>query len=104
MYTFVVLNLYEMYTIKKIANNKGLTIKALAHKIGVAPNTLSRIINGENTTVEVLRRIAESLDVDIKELFASESPTGYIEYKGTVHRITSLAGLEQLVFKIKDNE
>ncbi len=64
-----------MYRIKEIAKRQNLTLKELAQQIGVAPNTLSRIINGENTTVDMLQKIANGLGVEIKDLFSGTSKT-----------------------------
>lgn len=67
-----------MYRIKRIAKKQRTTLKDVANRIGVAPNTLSRIINGENTTVDTLLKIAEVLNVDIKDLFQSSKDTDTI--------------------------
>ncbi len=64
-----------MHRIKEIAKRQNLTLKELAQQIGVAPNTLSRIINGENTTVDMLQKIANGLGVEIKDLFSGTSKT-----------------------------
>ncbi|MCB0374918.1 MAG: helix-turn-helix transcriptional regulator [Sinomicrobium sp.] len=64
-----------MYRIKEITKQQNLTLKKLAKKIDVAPNTLSRINNGENTTVDMLQKIANGLGVEIKDLFSGTSET-----------------------------
>lgn len=89
-----------MYTIKEIAKAQNVTLKELAQKIEMSPNTLSRIINGENTTVETLQRIAEVLKVGLRELFVSDGTFGIIEHKGTTYKISSLAELKTLVGKL----
>lgn len=57
-----------MLRIKEVAKEKGFTITALAEKMGMLQVSLSRIING-NPTMETLLKIAEALDVDIRDLF-----------------------------------
>lgn len=57
------------YRIKDICRDKGIAIGALADTIGMQRESLSRIINGANTSTETLERIASTLDVDIAELF-----------------------------------
>jgi len=54
--------------IKEVIKEKGLTLKDVAHKMGVKSPSLSRAIN-ENTTVEMLNRIAHVLGVPVSELF-----------------------------------
>ncbi|MFX0555816.1 helix-turn-helix domain-containing protein [Maribacter sp. CXY002] len=90
-----------MYTIKEIAKAQNITLKDLAQQINVAPNTLSRIINGENTTVETLLRIAKVLNVDLRELFISNGTYGIIEHKGTTYKVSSLKELKILATTLK---
>lgn len=59
-----------MLVIKEVIKDKGHTVTSLAEKIGITQVSLSRIING-NPTVETLEKIANALDVDIKDLFHS---------------------------------
>lgn len=59
-----------MLDIKRVIKEKGYTVTSLAEKIGMTQVSLSRIING-NPTVETLLKIAEALNVDVKELFVS---------------------------------
>ncbi len=40
---------------------RGLDGKRFAHLVGIAPETLSRIMNGRSTTPDVFRRMAEAL-------------------------------------------
>lgn len=57
------------YRIKDICRDKGIAIGALADTIGMQRESLSRIINGANTSTETLEKIASTLGVDIAELF-----------------------------------
>jgi transcriptional regulator with XRE-family HTH domain len=58
-----------MLRVKEIAREKGLTIAQVAEKTDMLPPALSRIINGSNTTIETLEKIANALNVPISELF-----------------------------------
>ena len=75
-----------MLRIKEVAKEKGFTITGLAEKLGMSQVSMSRIING-NPTTETLLKIAEALDVDVKELFVSthksETETIYVQRDGT---------------------
>ena len=90
-----------MYTIKAIAKAQNVTLKDLAQQIDMAPNTLSRIINGENTTVETLQRLASVLNVEVRDLFVSNGTYGVIEHKGKTYRINSLKELKVLAVTLK---
>ena len=57
-----------MLKIKEVIKEKGYTVTSLAEKIGMAQVSLSRIING-NPTVETLEKIANALNVDVRDLF-----------------------------------
>ena len=65
-----------MLRIKELLKEKGITLKDLAAMLGITNVALSRIVNG-NTTIETLRKIAEALDVDVRELITptKETPT-----------------------------
>ena len=56
-------------TVKKLCNNQNMTLKDLANKMEIAPESLSRAING-NPQLSTLESIATHLDVNISELFS----------------------------------
>ena len=62
----------ENMRIKEVIKEKGLTVKEVAAKMGVTQPSLSRAIN-ENTTVEMLYRIASALCVPVTDLFEPPS-------------------------------
>lgn len=57
-------------TVKKLCNNQNMTLKDLANKMEIAPESLSRAING-NPQLSTLESIATHLDVNISDLFSS---------------------------------
>ena len=73
-----------MLRIKEVAKEKGYTVTNLADKLEMSQVSLSRIING-NPTAETLLKIANALDVDVRELFVptkeDEQETIYIQTK-----------------------
>ena len=64
-----------MLRVKEIAKEKGLNVADVAKRMGIKAPALSRIINGSNTTTETLQRIAEALEVDIRDLFIPTKET-----------------------------
>lgn len=59
-----------MYRIKEILNQKGMTSKELAEKMGVTPQYVSGIIRETGSaSVEVLANIARILNVPVSSLF-----------------------------------
>lgn len=57
-----------MLRIKEILKEKGVTQVELAERIRITQVGLNRMING-NPTAETLLKIAQALDIDIRELF-----------------------------------
>lgn len=79
--------------IKEVIREKGLSVAKVAELMEVQQTSLSRIINGGNTTVEMLEKIAKALDVEIVELFEqklNESDLfGVIIFEGKTYKIDS---------------
>ena len=59
--------------VKELCRIQGITLKELAQSIGIAPESLSRTLNG-NPKLSTLEAIARNLNVNLSDLFAS-SPT-----------------------------
>ncbi len=90
--------------IKEILKEKGITAKQLAEDVGIAENSISRFITEkQQPRYEVLKRIADQLEVEIWQLFkgSEESVTGTLEYKGELHRIRTREDLERLLERMK---
>ena len=62
--------------IKEIMILKGISRDELASKVEVSPTTISNISSEKNLpTIQLLLKISEALDVDIRELFISTKGT-----------------------------
>lgn len=56
--------------LKEIINIKGISRDDLANKVGVSSTTISNISSEKNLpTIQLLLKIAEALDVDVREMF-----------------------------------
>jgi DNA-binding XRE family transcriptional regulator len=56
--------------LKEIINIKGISRDELASKVGVSSTTISNISSEKNLpTIQLLLKIAEALEVDVRELF-----------------------------------
>ena len=61
--------------LKEILKEKGITGKQLAEDVGVSENNMSRIVRGDQAPRFVLLyKIADVLDVDVRDLFHSTKP------------------------------
>lgn len=91
--------------IKEVCQMRNTTQKELAEKLGVSKVTLSRASNG-NTSLPLLEKIADALEIDISELFtpSSGSIIGVIRIKDTNYNINSVADLSKLLDGIEHGE
>lgn len=66
----------EILRLKEILKDKGISGKELAEAVKVTPASISNIVQGNSfPKPELLKAIADSLEVDIKELFNSTIKT-----------------------------
>jgi len=62
----------DLLRIKELLREKNLTGKDLSEKVGVSSVAISNIASGNSfPKPDLLKRIAEELDVDIRDLFIS---------------------------------
>lgn len=72
--------------IREIRKSKNMTQEQLVEKIGSDTNNLSKIENGKKfMSAEKLVKIAQALDVDIKELFDFGHITSDVELKKQIN-------------------
>ena len=57
-------------TVKELCRIQGITLKELAQRIGIAPESLSRTLSG-NPQLSTLEAIASNLNVELSDLFSS---------------------------------
>lgn len=60
----------EEFRVKEILKEKGMTAAGLAKRLGISPAALSQSLSN-NPTFDRLKEIANALEVDLPELFAS---------------------------------
>lgn len=92
--------------IKEVCQMRNTTQKELAEKLGVSEVTLSRASNG-NTSLPLLEKIANILEIEISELFAPSSSGGIIgvvRIGATNYNINSVPDLSRLLDRIESGE
>lgn len=91
-----------MFRIKEILKEKGIRVGDFADVLGMKQSNLSNIINSKaNPSIDMLQRIADQLNVNIKDLFEGDSITGFIKVNGIAHEINSVEDIERILQKIK---
>lgn len=88
-----------MDNLDTILKAKGLTKTALADRLGIRKQNLNGLL--KNPTLSTIRRIAEALDINPRELFAAgagaDEVTALIECDGELYVAHDLRTLRQLV-------
>lgn len=64
--------------VKELCAERGISLKGLAERMGIKPESLSRALNG-NPQLSTLENIAKALEVNVSDLFlgswASDKPS-----------------------------
>jgi transcriptional regulator with XRE-family HTH domain len=90
-------------TVKAICKKKGWNLKDLAENMGIARESLTRALSG-NPTLSTITSIAKALDVPVYQLFPTgDAVSGYVEVKGSIHRISNREDILH-VLRLIDNE
>lgn len=94
--------------IKDVLENSGIKVSSLAESVGITRANMSNIVNGKSMpSIETLEKIANALEVDITELFASSSSggiIGVIRIGDANYNINSVSDLWNLVNGIEAGE
>lgn len=85
------------HKVKELCRDKGITIKELAEKMDIAPESLSRAING-NPQLSTIRKIAEALGVSVTDLFdrSEDELLAIVVCAGVTHTATTKAELKKI--------
>jgi transcriptional regulator with XRE-family HTH domain len=88
--------------IDSILQDKKISKTELANKLGVPRQSIYSYLNG-NVSLEKMVNIANALDVPVWQLFSGSDNAlnGFVEFKGTIHRIQSAQDLERLLEAVK---
>ncbi len=90
-----------MLRIKEIIKEKGMTSQQVADKMGITQSSLSRALNN-NTTVEMLQKIADALEVDIADFFVKSSGAIHLIINDKPHTFHSVEELKKYVPKLRE--
>ena len=97
--------MYMDIRLKELCQLRGITQKELASKLEVTEMTLSRASKG-NTSMQLIEKIAETLNVEVWELFAEARDKrdfmAIVKNGKEYYNATTLAELEKIVGEIKE--
>lgn len=86
------------HKVKELCSKRGMTIKQLAENMKIAPESLSRAING-NPQLSTIRKIADALGVSVTDLFdrSDDELLAIVVCDGNTHTATTKAELKKIV-------
>lgn len=83
--------------VKEICKSKGITLAELAQSMEVAPESLSRSVNG-NPSLSTMENIATALGVELVDLFEKRGDfVALVSVSGTHYRFDSVEALRSFV-------
>lgn len=91
--------------IKDICQEKGMTQKDLAEKLGITDISLNKTLRGEYPQLQSLEKIANVLNVPITELFElapKDGLIGVIRYNNKSYEIDSIEDIKKLLAEIEN--
>ena len=94
-----VINLNDLsINLRRLLNEKGMTQRSFANKVGISEQTISRYINGDRLPdYDNIDLMANGLQVSVNELFKkNDEPIEIPDYK-TVINITDLSPEQRLI-------
>ena len=85
------------HKVKELCRDRGITIKELAEKMDIAPESLSRAING-NPQLSTIRKIAEALGVSVTDMFdrSEDELLAIIVCSGKTYTATTKVKLKEI--------
>lgn len=93
--------------VKELLKERGLLMKDLAERLGIARESLTRAIQG-NPQYSTLKSIADELRVSVPDLFVQSKQSsntgkihGYLKVDGQIIEVCSLDDLERIIEKLK---
>ena len=86
----------DMLKIKELCKEKGVQLSELAKALNITPGALSQNIAGR-AGLDRLQKIANFLNVDIRDLFVSNDFTAMVNNKGEMNQFNSIKELKKYV-------
>lgn len=95
--------------LKEILEERSISLTSISEKTGIEKGNLSAIVNNKkNPTIETLEKIAQSLNIELWELFtpttSKDELTALINHRGEFYKATTLKELEDVIGKIKQGK
>lgn len=93
-------------SVRMLCRKQGITMRQLAEKMQIAPESLSRAING-NPTLSTIQSIAQNLNVEVSSLFqtqlAQTDLTAIVVWRGKTLVTDNINSLIDFASEIKES-
>ena len=93
-------------SVRMLCRKQGITMRQLADKMQIAPESLSRAING-NPTLSTIQSIAKNLNVEVSSLFetqlAQTDLTAIVVWRGKTLVTDNINSLIDFASEIKES-
>lgn len=93
-------------SVRMLCRKQGITMRQLADKMQIAPESLSRAING-NPTLSTIQSIAQNLNVEVSSLFqtqlAQTDLTAIVVWRGKTLVTDDINSLIDFASEIKES-
>ncbi len=93
-------------SVRMLCRKQGITMRQLADKMQIAPESLSRAING-NPTLSTIQSIAQNLNVEVSSLFetqlAQTDLTAIVVWRGKTLVTDNINSLIDFASEIKES-
>ena len=91
--------------IKELCQEKGITQKELAEKLGITDISLNKTLRGEYPQLQSLEKIANALEIPISALFEDVKSSdgkvvGFVKVGDTVHEVKSVEDVKDFAGKL----
>ena len=87
----------ELFRLNELLEERGMTFSQLSEEIEIGRTNLYNYISDTNSTIQVLKKIADCLGVSVGELFNKQEPVvrGYLELGDRIFIIDSPEDITQ---------
>lgn len=92
--------------VKEICKEKGITLAALAEKMGVTASAVTQYLKSDNLSTGTLFKFSEVLGVKLDDLVIRDgcNINGFVDVNGHIYRVTKKEDVKHLLSVIEEQE
>ena len=92
--------------VKEICKEKGMTLAALADKMGVTASAVTQYLKSDNLSLGTLLKLSSILGVKLDDLIVKDecNITGFVDVDGKLYRINNRENIANLLAEVDAKE